>query len=108
MASAISRVARSGSSTLNIELMTATPAVLMLEAKRVDVVPVLLTPPLQSDYVVRWDAAGAGTPRSAARGAARRIFRLLPLSARAFVTGWYQRLALCTLRNTRAFRRVRP
>lgn len=90
-----------------VPLMTATPAVLMLEAKRVDAVPVLLTPPLQSDYVVRWDSTSA-PPAPGWRGVRRSVFHRLPRSAQAFVTGWYQRRVLCTLRNRRAFRRVRP
>jgi SAM-dependent methyltransferase len=88
-----------------VPLMTATPAILMIEARRVDAIPVLLTPPQQSDYVARWDAKPAATPR---RGALRAAFRRLPRSAQAFVTGWYQRSVLCTLRNRRAFRRILP
>lgn len=90
-----------------VPLMTATPAMLMLEAKRVDAVPVLLTPPQQSDYLARWDSASE-PPAPRGRGVLRSAFRRLPRSAQAFVTGWYQRSVLCTLRNRRAFRRMPP
>jgi len=86
-------------------LMTRTPAFLMLEAQRIDIVPVLATPPLQSDYVTRWSAAGA-PGRSAAGGLGRAIFRRLPPRLKTLATGWYQRSFLCTLRNRRAFRRI--
>jgi SAM-dependent methyltransferase len=89
-----------------VPLMTATPTMLMLEAKRVDVGAVLVTPPQQSDYVTRWDASAA--PPTAGRGPLRTVFHRLPASAQAFATGWYQRLVQCTLRNRRAFRRVTP
>jgi len=87
-----------------VPVMTATPAILMLEARRVDVVPVLLTPPQQSDYVARWESGAAAPARG--RGGLRPLFHRLPRSAQAFVTGWYQRLVSCRLRNRRAFRRV--
>ncbi|MBI3491209.1 MAG: hypothetical protein HY047_05415 [Acidobacteria bacterium] len=83
-------------------LMTRTPAFLMMEATRVDVVPVLATPPQQSDYVARWDAAAR---TDVARGVRRAIFRSLPSRLQSLATGWYQRAILCTLRNGRAFRR---
>ncbi len=89
-----------------VPLMTATPAILMLEAKRVEAVPVLVTPPLQSDYVARWDSSDR--PAAAGRGWLRAGFHWLPRSAQAFVTGWHQRLVWCTLRNRRAFRRIPP
>ncbi len=88
-----------------VPLMTPTPAMLMLEAKRVEVLPVLLTPPLQSDYVTRWDTASGG-PAAGGRGMLRTVFRRLPRSVQAFISGWYQRRVLCTLRNRRAFRRL--
>lgn len=90
-----------------VPLMTATPAILMLEAKRAEVGAVLVTPPQQSDYVARWDSSSA-VQATGRRGLIRFVFRRLPPSAQAFVTGWYQRLVLCTLRNRRAFRRVTP
>jgi len=90
-----------------VPLMTATPAMLMLEAKRVEVTPILLTPPQQSDYVARWTAAAGGSAPGG-RGLIRSVFRRLPPSAQAFVTGWYQRGLWCTLRNRRAFRRIPP
>ncbi|MBI3402972.1 MAG: methyltransferase domain-containing protein [Acidobacteria bacterium] len=87
-------------------LMTRTPAFLMMEAVRVEIVPILATPPQQSDYVARWSAeAGAGS-RGAGGGIRRAIFRRLPPRLKALATGWYQRSFLCTLRNTRAFRRI--
>jgi len=90
-------------------LMTASPAFLMLEARRVDIVPVLLTAPQQSDYVARWSAE-AGAPRRTAastlRATARRVFDRLPDRAQALAIGWYQRTLQCTLRNQRAFRRI--
>ena len=90
-----------------VPLMTATPTILMLEAKRVDTGAVLLAPPQQSDYVTRWEAdAAAGTSRSGTRKAAHAIFSRLPTRAQAFITGWYQRRVWCTLRNRRAFRRI--
>jgi SAM-dependent methyltransferase len=90
-----------------VPLMTSTPAFLMIEARRVDVVPLLMQPPLQSDYVARWDAAaGPKAADATARGLARRLFRRLPPRVQAFAIGWYQRSVLCTLRNRRAFRPV--
>jgi hypothetical protein len=87
-----------------VPLMTNTPAFLMVEARRADVVPVLVRPPLQSDYVRRWNAPAAGaSPRLS-----RRLFHRLPRRIQAVATGWYQRLVLCTLRNPRAFRRLSP
>jgi SAM-dependent methyltransferase len=85
-------------------LMTSTPAFLMLEARRVGVVPVLAAAPLQSDYVRRWGAANA----TRARGIRRGLFRRLPPRLQELVTGWYQRLLLCSLRNREAFRRLTP
>jgi hypothetical protein len=35
----------------------------------------------------------------------RAIFKSAPARVQAFLTGWYQRSVLCTLRNGRAFRR---
>lgn len=96
-------------------LMTSTPAFLMMEASRADIVPVLATPPLQSDYVSRWEASRqnvASSPNAApdqtvvARGFSRAIYTLLPPRLKALATGWYQRTFLCTLRNSRAFRRL--
>jgi SAM-dependent methyltransferase len=87
-------------------LMTRTPAFLMLEAQRLDIVPILATPPQQSDYVARWSAGAAPGARSAAGGFSRAIFRRLPRRVKALATGWYQRSFLCTLRNHRAFRRI--
>ena len=90
-------------------LMTRTPAFLMMEARRDEVVPVLATPPQQSDYVARWNAGGAAASTSASggltRGMSRAIFKSAPPRVQAFLTGWYQRTVLCTLRNRRAFRR---
>jgi SAM-dependent methyltransferase len=85
-------------------LMTSTPAFLMLEARRVGVVPVLVAPPLQSDYVRRWTTAD----NTRARGFRRGLFRRLSPTLQALVTGWYQRLLLCNLRNREAFRRLTP
>lgn len=86
-------------------LMTGTPAFLMIEATRTDIVPVLAAPPLQSDYVARWSTA----PRKrAAAGLARSAFRALPSGVRNLAIGWYQRAYLCTLRNRGRFRRLRP
>ena len=93
-------------------LMTRTPAFLMMEARRDEVVPVLATPPQQSDYVARWNAAGAAASPSASggptRGMARAILKRAPPRVQAFLRGWYQRTVLCTLRNRRAFRRRSP
>jgi hypothetical protein len=91
-------------------LMTSTPAFLMVEARRTDIVPVLAAPPLQSDYVSKWaTAAEAGGPRRTwPRQAAGRLFKRLPPRIQNAAIGWYQRSYLCTLRNQRAFRRVRP
>ncbi len=89
-----------------VPLMTATPAILMLEAQRVEARRVLITPPQQSDYVARWDAGSPVAGTAGGRGALRGLFRMLPRAAQAFVTGWYQRSVLCTLRNRRAFRRL--
>lgn len=89
---------------VRVPLMTATPTIMMLEAKRVDVLPILVTPPQQSDYVARW-RAGDRPAEAGRRGVVRSIFRRLPRSTQALVTGWYQRTLLCTLRNRRAFRR---
>jgi hypothetical protein len=93
-----------------VPLVTSTPAFLMVEARRVDVVPVLTSPPLQSDYVTRWssDAADDATPASPglARTVSRAIYRRLPARAQHFAAGWYQRAVWCTLRNRRAFRRL--
>lgn len=102
-------------------LMTRTPAFLMIEAKRVAIVPVLAAPPQQSDYVAKWkDSDGARGVADGARGLsraeahvaqgfsrARAIYRALPPRVQAFAIGWYQRLVLCTLRNRHAFRRLR-
>ena len=87
-------------------LMTRTPAFLMMEATRVDVVPVLGTPPQQSDYVARWSGGDAAGRTGATGGLKRALFRSAPPRLKAFLTGWYQRLVLCTLRNRRAFRRI--
>ncbi len=87
-------------------LMTATPAFLMIEAKREHTAPVILTAPQQSDYVRRWTNTGETSGRGAARRAAAAVLKSMPAGARAFVTGWYQRAFLCTLRNRRAFRRL--
>lgn len=84
-------------------LMTGTPAFLMVEAKRVELMPVLDIAPLQSDYVARWSAP-AGRARS--RSWPRALFARLPPPMRDFVTGWYQRGFLCTLRNRRVFQRL--
>jgi hypothetical protein len=86
-------------------LMTKTPAFLMMEAKRVDAVPAVLSAPQQSDYVSRWDTSASPPPPPAARSALRTIAARLPPGARAWLTGWYQRAFLCTVRNPRAFRR---
>ena len=79
----------------------------MVEARRADVVPVLASPPLQSDYVTRWkaDAAKPAAPTSARR-LSRAIYHRLPTRLQAFIAGWYQRGIYCTLRNRRAFRRL--
>jgi SAM-dependent methyltransferase len=92
-------------------LMTASPAFLMLEARRVDIVPLLATAPQQSDYVSRWqtaeDATGGRTrAQPPMRAALRKVFHALPERLQALAVGWYQRSVLCTLRNRRAFRRV--
>jgi SAM-dependent methyltransferase len=89
-----------------VPLMTATPAFLMIEAKRVDVVPLLAQPPLQSDYVARWTEGNPGAAPSAGRGLVRSAFKRLPAAVQAQAIGWYQRTRLCTLRNRRAFRRI--
>jgi SAM-dependent methyltransferase len=86
-------------------LMTRTPAFLMLEAKREAIVDVLATPPQQSDYVAKWHSASRPDAAKAFRPA-REIFKRLPPGMQRLATGWYQRLVLCTLRNSRAFRRV--
>jgi len=83
-------------------LMTSTPAFLMIEARRETIVPIFAAPPLQSDYVAKW--TGDGAP--AARTGLKSLFKQLPLGARNFAIGWYQRAYLCTLRNTRRFRRT--
>ena len=87
-------------------LMTSTPAFLMLEARRVGDVPLVLVAPQQSDYVARWQAPHSPNPATASREVLRRLARRLPLWARGFLTGWYQRGVLYTLRNRRAFRRL--
>ena len=97
-------------------LMTRTPAFLMLEARREEIVDVLATPPQQSDYVAKWQSAtadshAATTPAPSSSEArafrpARAVFTRLPPGLQMFVTGWYQRGILCTLRNRRAFRRL--
>ena len=88
-------------------LMTRTPAFLMVEATRTDVVPVLVTPPQQSDYVTRWnDGVDRNAGAHGARGLLRPLFKRLPARLQAFVIGWYQRRLLCALRNARAFRRL--
>jgi hypothetical protein len=87
-------------------LMTKTPAFLMMEAKRVDAVPSVLTAPQQSDYVSRWDAVESPPPAAPPRSALRAMAARLPPGARAWLTGWYQRGFLCTLRNGRAFRKL--
>jgi SAM-dependent methyltransferase len=84
-------------------LMTTMPAFLMVEARRVEAVPILAHAPQQSDYVTRWAPSGPVLP---ATGFARSLFRRAPASVRAFVTGWYQRAVLCNLHNRRAFRRL--
>lgn len=89
-------------------LMTSSPAFLMVETRRDEVVPVLVQPPQQSDYVARWESTGSTAPsaRGAARLLARRAFDALPARAQELAIGWYQRSLSCTLRNRRAFRRV--
>jgi len=83
-------------------LMTRSPAFLMVEARRVDIVPVFATPPLQSDYVARWEAREGSRQTTPAR----QIFKRLPHRVRNFAIGWYQRAYLCSLRNTGRFRRL--
>lgn len=87
-------------------LMTSTPAFLMVEAKRVHVVPVLAAAPQQSDYVTRWEAPAPSATRAPSSSLLKSVFRRLPAGAQAFVTGWYQRAFLCRLRNNRLFRRI--
>ena len=86
---------------VRVPIVTSTPAFLMIEAKRADIVPVLIEAPQQSDYIARWNAAP-----SRKAGAMRSLFRRLPARIRSFAIGWYQRAVLCTLRNRRAFRRI--
>ena len=88
-------------------LMTATPAFLMVEAKRIEVVRFDLSATQQSDYLSRWNAQSETPGNAPRRGALRSAFRKLPAGVRASITGWYQRAFLCTLRNRRAFRRLR-
>ena len=95
-------------------LMTSTPAFLMMEALRTDIVPVIATAPLQSDYVSRWNASSmnaapnqnAASRQNVARGFSRAVFTRLPARLQRLATGWYQRTVQCTLRNSRAFRRL--
>ena len=95
---------------VRVPLITPTPAFLMVEARRVDVVPVLTMPPLQSDYVTRWSTGATQRAAPATPGFAQRlsraVYRRLPGPWQNFVAGWYQRAVWSTLRNRRAFRRL--
>ncbi len=90
-----------------VPLMTHSPAFLMIEATRIGPVPEALSAPQQSDYVRRWEGSGEPPRRTATRRAARAIFRQLPPTLQLRIFGWYQREFLCTLRNRKAFRRIR-
>lgn len=94
-----------------VELISFWPIQLLVQARRVRVVPVFEQPPQQSDFVPRWDEKESGTaaPAQPVYGAPRpRLAKVMPGLARLFNafkigTGL---LRSHSLSNRKSFRRV--
>lgn len=100
--------ARAGS---RVYISNARPMLMYVEAKKeVGGLP-SVHDPQQSDYALAWSRGthASRTPDSSgwAMGAALRLADRMPLRARNWLAGMYQRHYQCALRNRRLYRRVR-
>ena len=83
-----------------VELITFTPVLMMVQAKRTSIKPIFSKPPQQSDYTVLWQSSSPG-----GSGAKKPKYSALKSWLGPFRTGWefYRRQSLF---NRRFFRRV--
>lgn len=94
-----------------VGLVTRRPVLMLVEAHKLEHVPLFTRAPLQSDYVSAWSAAKAdarGEPKVQAapgRSWRSRLLALLPRASRVRLIGWAQR-RLYSFANRRFYRRV--
>lgn len=91
-------------------LLSDTPVLLMLEAKRVDDVPIFTTPPQQSDYIQIWLESEEGTRRTpplrSVKNIAKSALDKLPITIRGFIWGQYEKFKY-SLWNKKFFKKIK-
>jgi len=85
-----------------VGLRSSRPAMMAVQATRVDARPPFATPPLQSDYVAKWEAGAVAPPPSRLKQLASR----LPQAVRGRLIGYFH-LWEYSFWNRRAYRRRR-
>lgn len=94
-----------------VGLVTKSPVLMLVEARKVREVPLFARPPLQSDYVSAWSAAktaaddAAHADATAYRRWRSRALAMMPRSLRVGLNGWAQ-LRQYSFANRRFYRRV--
>jgi hypothetical protein len=88
-----------------VGLLNKKPVMMMVEATKKCDVPMFVTPPQQSDYVVMWDGTDVtGAPHWRER--AKQVLRSLPLPVRAPIQGFHQKRVF-SLGNKSVYERQR-
>jgi hypothetical protein len=86
-----------------VRLLSRRPAILMVEARKIFSAEPFQPAPQQSDYVAAWATRG---PRAARYpSAARRLWRMLPISVRNHLIA-YRDMRACRLSNAKNYRRL--
>jgi hypothetical protein len=86
-----------------VGLLSSRPAMLMVHARKISSADLFQPAPQQSDYIAAWARKGAG-PASYPT-AARRLWRMLPISVRNRLIG-YRDMRACLLSNAKNYRRL--
>lgn len=87
-----------------VGLVSRHPVVMMVEASKVQDLPLFARPPLQSDYVTRWRGDLAKSEIGGLKGFLQRSFLKLPLVLQRRIIG-YRELRDYSLSNTRYYKR---
>jgi SAM-dependent methyltransferase len=91
-----------------IGLVSKKPVMMIVEARKTADVSVFAEPPLQSDYVTKWNGTESPlVPRGFVAQTLARVFRRLPFPFRARISG-YRELKSYSFSNNRFYQRLRP
>jgi SAM-dependent methyltransferase len=89
-----------------IGLISKKPAIMVVEAKKYDDIPLFSPPPLQSDYVVLWKQEQNQPLLSSTRKMLKRVFNRLPFFIQSKIVG-FREMHEFSFSNTRFYKRLK-